>query len=68
VCRAITELKDRNYLEGGQLVAIVQSGRQPIWRTTSTHAIQVRAVPKDVVAEESDADDVYPVDEQWAGP
>ncbi|KAL4858542.1 Plastidial pyruvate kinase 3 [Chlorella vulgaris] len=66
--RAITELKDRNYLEGGQLVAIVQSGRQPIWRTTSTHAIQVRAVPKDVVAEESDADDVYPVDEQWAGP
>jgi hypothetical protein len=41
--RAIQELKARGYLRGGQQVGIVQSGRQPIWRAASTHAIQVRA-------------------------
>lgn len=41
VIRAIDELKARGYVKGGQQVAIVQSGRQPIWRSASTHAIQV---------------------------
>ena len=40
-CRAIIELKMRGYVKGGQQVAIVQSGRQPIWRSSSTHTIQV---------------------------
>ena len=40
-CRAIQELKARGFLVGGQQVGIVQSGRQPIWRAASTHAIQV---------------------------
>ena len=40
-CRAIQELKARGFLMGGQQVGIVQSGRQPIWRAASTHAIQV---------------------------
>lgn len=44
--RAIQELSQRGLVQGGQLLAIVQSGRQPIWRSTSTHSIQVRAVPK----------------------
>lgn len=41
-CRAIKYLKERNFVKGGQQVAIVQSGREPIWRSASTHAIQVR--------------------------
>jgi pyruvate kinase len=45
--RAILELKNRGLVKGQQQVAIVQSGRQPIWRAASTHAIQVRKVPKD---------------------
>ena len=49
---AIQELKQRGYVRGGQQVAIVQSGRQPIWRSASTHAIQVRSVPKDPEPEE----------------
>ena len=39
-CRAIEYLKQRNFVKGGQQVAIVQSGREPIWRSASTHAIQ----------------------------
>jgi pyruvate kinase len=39
-------------VRGGQQVAIVQSGRQPIWRSASTHAIQVRRVPRDPDPEE----------------
>ena len=42
--RAIVELKQRGYVKGGQQVAIVQSGRQPIWRSSSTHAIQASQV------------------------
>ncbi|KAK9863770.1 hypothetical protein WJX84_012254 [Apatococcus fuscideae] len=42
---AIQELQARGFLKGGQLVAIVQSGRDPIWRSASQHAIQVRRVP-----------------------
>ncbi len=45
LCRAVQELCDRGYLKGGQLVAIVQSGREPIWRAASTHAIQVNNSP-----------------------
>lgn len=45
--RAIDELKRRGFVKGGQLVAIVQSGRQPIWRSSSTHSIAVRQVPRD---------------------
>lgn len=47
VRRAIEELKKRKLLQGGQQVAIVQSGRQPIWRSASTHNISVRQVPED---------------------
>ena len=50
--RAIQELKMRGFLAGGQQVAIVQSGRQPIWRSASTHAIQVRQVERDPEPEE----------------
>ena len=39
--RAIAYLRERNFVKGGQQVAIVQSGREPIWRSASTHAIQV---------------------------
>jgi pyruvate kinase len=45
--KAIDELKKRKLLHGGQQVAIVQSGRQPIWRSASTHNISVRQVPED---------------------
>ena len=38
---AMTVLKDRGLVVGGQLLGIVQSGRRPIWRTSSTHHIQV---------------------------
>lgn len=51
---AIAELKRRGLVEGGQQVAIVQSGRQPIWRSASTHAIQVRRVPRDRDANEDE--------------
>lgn len=40
-------LKERKLVTGGQLLAVVQSGRQPIWRSSSTHSIQVRPVPMD---------------------
>ncbi|KAK9833375.1 hypothetical protein WJX74_008881 [Apatococcus lobatus] len=50
---AIEELKARGFLRGGQLVAIVQSGRDPIWRAASTHAIQVKRVPDDPVVQSS---------------
>lgn len=45
--RAIEELKRRKLLVGGEQVAIVQSGRQPIWRSASTHNISVRKCPED---------------------
>lgn len=43
---AMVELAGRGYLTEGQMVAIVQSGKKPIWRTASTHTIQVRKVEK----------------------
>ncbi|PSC72575.1 plastidial pyruvate kinase 2-like [Micractinium conductrix] len=54
--RAVDMLKERGLVKGGQLLAVVQSGRQPIWRAASTHIIQVRAVPEDA-AEDSDTDE-----------
>lgn len=50
--RAIEELKRRKLIEGGEQVSIVQSGRQPIWRSASTHTISVRTVPEDPEAED----------------
>jgi hypothetical protein len=39
---ALKELVRRGYLSRNRLVAIVQSGRTPIWRRRHTHGIQVR--------------------------
>lgn len=52
--RAIEELRRRGYVRAGQQVAIVQSGRQPIWRSASTHTIQVRLVMSDVQGSSDD--------------
>jgi len=45
--RAIEDLKERGLVQGGQLLVLVQSGRQPIWRSSSLHAAQIRQVPLD---------------------
>ncbi|KAJ4951353.1 hypothetical protein NE237_028185 [Protea cynaroides] len=42
--RALNTLLNKNLLEEGEHVTIVQSGLQPIWRLESTHHIQVRKV------------------------
>jgi pyruvate kinase len=39
---AIAQLVARGYLSKTQVVALVQSGKRPIWRSASTHTIQVR--------------------------
>ncbi|CAD7703687.1 unnamed protein product [Ostreobium quekettii] len=57
--RALEELRLRGHVSPGQQVAIVQSGRKPIWRTASTHTIQVRrveAAPGDMEEEEDVVD------------
>jgi hypothetical protein len=41
---AISMLCQRGFLQEGQLVAVVLSGSNPIWRSASTHTIQVRRV------------------------
>ncbi|KAM2975990.1 hypothetical protein FF1_002085 [Malus domestica] len=41
---ALTVLKEQGLVKAGEEVALVQSGRQPIWRLQSTHNIQVRKV------------------------
>ncbi|KAG6752769.1 hypothetical protein POTOM_042807 [Populus tomentosa] len=41
---ALTVLKNQGMVKEGEEVALVQSGRQPIWRFQSTHNIQVRKV------------------------
>lgn len=41
---AISMLCQRGFLWEGQLVAVVLSGSKPIWRSASTHTIQVRRV------------------------
>jgi pyruvate kinase len=43
---ALRELVRRGHLSRNRLVAIVQSGRVPIWRKRHQHAIQVRRVEK----------------------
>jgi len=55
---AMLMLKDRGYVSPGQLLALVQSGRTPIWRSTSTHNIQVRPVPMNTVAGDDDSDEL----------
>ncbi|PON57093.1 Pyruvate kinase [Parasponia andersonii] len=42
--RALKLLLDRGHLKAGEHVTLVQSGAQPIWRSESTHHIQVRKV------------------------
>ncbi|KAH7425554.1 hypothetical protein KP509_11G060200 [Ceratopteris richardii] len=42
--KALGLLEKRGLLKAGEEVALVQSGRTPIWRTESTHHIQVRKV------------------------
>ncbi|KAL8150565.1 hypothetical protein V2J09_020373 [Rumex salicifolius] len=42
--RAMKLLLEKNLVNGGQHVTMVQSGAQPIWRQESTHHIQVRKV------------------------
>lgn len=44
--RALELLRDRGHVAGGQPVVLVQSGRNTIWRATSTHHIQTRLVPE----------------------
>lgn len=39
---AMSQLVARGYLSKGQVVALVQSGKRPIWRSAATHTIQVR--------------------------
>nr|XP_043609441.1 plastidial pyruvate kinase 2-like [Erigeron canadensis] len=42
--KALSTLKNQGMVKEGEQVALVQSGRQPIWRFQSTHNIQVRKV------------------------
>ncbi|MED6170964.1 putative protein kinase [Stylosanthes scabra] len=42
--RALDLLQNQGMVKEGEEVALVQSGRQPIWRSKSTHNIQVRKV------------------------
>ncbi|KAK1286794.1 Plastidial pyruvate kinase 2 [Acorus calamus] len=41
---ALTYLKKQSMVKEGEEIALVQSGRQSIWRSQSTHNIQVRKV------------------------
>ncbi|KAJ0466263.1 putative pyruvate kinase [Helianthus annuus] len=41
---ALQVLKNQGMMKEGEHVALLQSGRQPIWRFQSTHNIQVRKV------------------------
>ncbi|RDX63475.1 Plastidial pyruvate kinase 2, partial [Mucuna pruriens] len=42
--RALDLLQEQGMVKEGEEIALVQSGRQPIWRFQSTHNIQVRKV------------------------
>ncbi|GBF88518.1 pyruvate kinase isozyme, chloroplastic [Raphidocelis subcapitata] len=55
---ALRELVARGHLTKGRLVAIVQSGRVPIWRKRHTHAIQVRRVEKRHLAAGQELDSI----------
>ncbi|KAK8970651.1 Plastidial pyruvate kinase 2 [Platanthera guangdongensis] len=41
---ALSYLQKQGMVKEGEQVALVQSGRQPIWRSQSTHNIQIRKV------------------------
>ncbi|KAL9240504.1 hypothetical protein vseg_014714 [Gypsophila vaccaria] len=41
---ALTLLKKQGMVKGGDEIALVQSGKKPIWRSPSTHNIQVRTI------------------------
>ncbi|CAG2165943.1 unnamed protein product [Oppiella nova] len=51
---AINILLTRGMVKPGEDVALVQSGRQPIWRSESTHHIQVRTVRRPDEGQEED--------------
>eukprot|EP01024_Parvocaulis_polyphysoides_P022255 TRINITY_DN20642_c0_g1_i2.p1 TRINITY_DN20642_c0_g1~~TRINITY_DN20642_c0_g1_i2.p1 ORF type:complete len:306 (-),score=55.06 TRINITY_DN20642_c0_g1_i2:260-1147(-) len=55
--KAIELYVERKLLWPGDKVTIVQSGRQPIWRAASTHAIQVRTIPKPLETSSDDEGD-----------
>lgn len=40
-------IQKQGMIKEGEQVALVQSGRRPIWRSQSTHSIQVRKVKCD---------------------
>lgn len=42
--KVLTDLQEQGMVKKGEQIALVQSGRQPIWRYQSTHNIQVRKV------------------------
>lgn len=44
ITAALSYLQEHGMVNEGEEVALVQSGRQPIWRSQSTHNIQVRKV------------------------
>ncbi|GLJ22202.1 hypothetical protein SUGI_0417240 [Cryptomeria japonica] len=46
--KALSILQEMGMVKDGEEVALVQSGRQPIWRSESTHHIQVRKVQAQV--------------------
>jgi len=45
--RALEDLKEQGFVQSGQLLVLVQSGKQPIWRSNSMHGVQIRQVPLD---------------------
>eukprot|EP01024_Parvocaulis_polyphysoides_P017226 TRINITY_DN17614_c0_g1_i3.p1 TRINITY_DN17614_c0_g1~~TRINITY_DN17614_c0_g1_i3.p1 ORF type:complete len:456 (-),score=70.65 TRINITY_DN17614_c0_g1_i3:328-1695(-) len=57
--KAIELFLAQKLLRPGQRITIVQSGRQPIWRATSTHAIQVRKIPEPLEASSDDEGEFF---------
>jgi pyruvate kinase len=43
--RAMALLKTRGLMQAGEEVVMLQSGKQPIWRSERTHVIQIRPIP-----------------------
>ena len=43
--RAMALLKARGLMKAGEEVVMLQSGKQPIWRSERTHIIQIRPLP-----------------------
>lgn len=42
ICLELYAIQKQGMIKEGEEVALVQSGRRPIWRSQSTHSIQVR--------------------------